>query len=201
MTVVTDLCALYFKNIIFSLQKKTICAIIKKMFVFVRDIMKSNLPAKIFIAVCLCLVTALTFTACKDKEIYAESSDFESYPDYWNDFNEDNGELYVPDNDDISGSSGSSSEEDWTANFIDDEEEDIDKVDTDGDGNPNQSDPDIDGDGTENKDDPDVDGDGVENEKDPDIDGDDIPNEGDTDEDGTVGNDSGVNEGPFVPLN
>lgn len=163
--------------------------------------MKSNLLTKLLIVLCLCLITALTFTACKDKEIYAETSDFESYPDYWNDFNKDNGELYVPDNSDNSGSNGSSSEEDWTANFIEDDEEDTtNSVDTDGDGTENKNDPDIDGDGIENKDDPDVDGDGIENEKDPDIDGDDIPNEGDTDEDGTIGNDGGVNEGPFVPL-
>ena len=171
------------------------------MFVFVGcGCMKSNLIAKVLIAVCLCLITALTFTACKDKEIYAESSDFESYPDYWNDFNEDSGELYVPDNN-VDSDSDDTVSEDWTANFIEDDEDDTNRVDTDGDGAPNQSDPDIDGDGIENKDDPDVDGDGIENDKDPDIDGDDILNEGDVDEDGTIGNDSGVNEGPFVPLN
>ena len=64
------------------------------MFVFVRcRFMKSKLFLKIFIAVCLCAILALAFTACKDKEIYAESSDFESYPDYWNDFNENTNDV------------------------------------------------------------------------------------------------------------
>ena len=167
------------------------------MFVFVRcQFVKSNIFAKIFIAICILLVAALTFTACKDKTIYAENSDFESYPDYWNDFN--NGDLYVPEDNNSSGAE--SDNEDWTANLGDDDTSST-PVDTDNDGKPNTKDRDIDGDGVKNEDDTDIDGDGIPNDKDDDIDGDDIPNEGDTDPDGTSGNKSDTNEGPFVPFN
>ncbi len=57
--------------------------------------MKTKLFLKILIAVCLCSVIALTFTACKDKEVFAESSDFESHPDDWNNFN-NNGDIIIP---------------------------------------------------------------------------------------------------------
>ena len=154
--------------------------------------MKSNLSAKLIIAIFLCLIMALTFTACRDKEIYAESSDFESYPDYWNDFNEDHGDLYVPDSDDTS----TNETIDWGDTDGDDSNDDID---TDKDGISNKQDYDIDGDGVKNEDDSDIDGDGVGNENDPDIDGDDIPNENDPDKDGVE--ESNKNEGPFVPLN
>ena len=50
--------------------------------------MKSKLSIKLLITACLCAVALLTFTACKDKSIYAEKEDFESYPEYWNAFNE-----------------------------------------------------------------------------------------------------------------
>lgn len=61
--------------------------------------MKSNLFLKIFIAVCLCAILALTFTACNDKQIFAESSDFDTYPDDWNGFN-NNGDIFIPNIDD-----------------------------------------------------------------------------------------------------
>lgn len=156
--------------------------------------MKSNLSIKLIIAICLSFVLALTFTACKDKEIYAESSDFESYPEYWNDFNEDHGDLYV------SGSDTSSEDnDDWTANEDDDNTSS--DVDTDNDSITNDKDTDIDGDGVDNKDDNDVDGDGVENDKDPDIDGDGAENEDDDTPEGPTEEDkSDKNEGPFVPL-
>ncbi len=57
--------------------------------------MKSKMFLKVFIAICLCAILALTFTACKDKQVFAESSDFESYPDDWNNFNT-NGDLVIP---------------------------------------------------------------------------------------------------------
>ena len=115
--------------------------------------MKSKLPAKILIAVCLCLITALTFTACKDKDIFADSSDFESYPEYWNNFND---EIFVPDkNNGLSSTTSSedntnssesetSSEEDWTANLTvsDDDTTTSNTVDTDKDGIPDNVDPD-----------------------------------------------------------
>lgn len=99
--------------------------------------MKSKLLAKLLFTVCLCLATAFIFTACKDKEIYANHSDFESYPEYWNSFNNNTGDIYVPDTDGnnvndntsgtssgVSGTSGSAadtSSDDYTANFEDDE--------------------------------------------------------------------------------
>lgn len=56
--------------------------------------------------------------------------------------------------------------------------------DTDGDGIPNDKDPDIDGDGIPNDKDPDMDGDGIPNEDDADMDGDNVPNIYDKDMDG-----------------
>ncbi len=145
--------------------------------------MKLNLLAKLLIAVCLCLITALTFVACKDKEIYAESSDFESYPDYWNDFNDDNGDIYVskedqtntittPSDDDASTTSDgdelTSSEKEFVSNFKDnigenDEEDDntSSTVDTDNDGTPDDTDTDDDNDGVTDDKDDDDDGDGI----------------------------------------
>ncbi len=72
--------------------------------------MKTKLFLKILIAVCLCSVIALTFTACKDKEVFAESSDFESHPDDWNNFN-NNGDIIIPNaqNDASSTSNGTDS--------------------------------------------------------------------------------------------
>ena len=58
------------------------------------------------------------------------------------------------------------------------------KADSDGDGIPNDADPDVDGDGIPNGQDPDIDGDGVPNDQDPDMDGDGIPNAEDPDMDG-----------------
>lgn len=66
---------------------------------------------------------------------------------------------------------------------------DLDAVDTDGDGIPNDADPDIDGDGIPNEDDPDIDGDGIINVNDPDIDGDGDINTTDPDDDGDGTND------------
>lgn len=56
--------------------------------------------------------------------------------------------------------------------------------DVDGDNIPNGQDPDVDGDNIPNGDDPDVDGDGLDNGEDPDIDGDGKPNAEDSDMDG-----------------
>jgi len=74
-------------------------------------------------------------------------------------------------------------------------------LDTDGDGIPNESDPDVDGDGIPNESDPDVDGDGIPNGNDTDVDGDGIPNGNDTDVDGDGipnGNDTDV-DGDGIP--
>jgi OmpA-OmpF porin, OOP family len=57
-------------------------------------------------------------------------------------------------------------------------------IDTDGDGIPNDKDPDIDGDGIPNDKDDDMDGDGIPNDEDFDMDGDGIPNDMDPDMDG-----------------
>lgn len=156
------------------------------MFVFVRRAMKLNLAAKLIIVFCLCLVVLLAFTACRDKEIYAESSDFESYPEFWNDFNDGStGDIFIPDPEissaitsgDDSGSESSNTSssgdeissntatesEDYTANFGDDDEEEntSSSVDTDNDGTPDITDPDDDNDGTPDTEDPDDDGDGT----------------------------------------
>lgn len=126
------------------------------MFAFVRcRFMKSKLFLKIFIAVCLCAIVAFAFTACKDKEIYAESSDFESYPDYWNDFNE---EMYVPET--LPSTPGE------TPDFSEDDDENTtsDTVDTDKDGTPDVDDTDDDNDGKPDTEDPDDDNDGIKDE-------------------------------------
>ncbi len=136
--------------------------------------MKQSLFMKLVLAVCLCFVVAFTFIACKDKEIYAGSDDFQSYPDYWNDFNDDSGDIYIPnhqgstsqgDNDGSSSndSSNDTSSEDFTANFTDDEEEQNSSstVDTDKDGTPDEVDPDDDNDGVTDDKDDDDDGDGT----------------------------------------
>ena len=126
--------------------------------------MKSNLFAKLSIVFCLCLITVFVFASCKEKEVYANNSDFESYPEYWNSFNEDTtGDVYVPDTDDSSkGNVSSTSSEqsssdpdfgDYEANFEEDEDEDTSSnIDTDNDGIPDISDSDDDNDGTEDKD-------------------------------------------------
>lgn len=148
--------------------------------------MKSNLVTKLIIVFCLCVVFLLAFTACKDKEIYAESSDFESYPEFWNDFNDDStGDIFVPDLDanstitsdddnstdssnasssgDASSSNNATESDDFTANFGDDDEDEntSSSVDTDNDGTPDNTDTDDDNDGTPDVDDPDDDGDGT----------------------------------------
>lgn len=124
--------------------------------------MKSNLFAKLSIVFCLCLITVFVFASCKEKEVYANNSDFESYPEYWNSFNEDTtGDVYVPDTDDSSkGNVSSTSSEqsssdpdfgDYEANFEEDEDEESGDTsssdDTDADGLPDNTDPDDDNDG------------------------------------------------------
>ena len=134
-----DWCVSYFSMYFFLAKTDIICYYIENV-CFCEVIMKSNLLAKLLISVCLCLVAAFTFTACKDKEIYANHSDFESYPEYWNSFNQEAGEIYIPDaggnsvdsasSNTSSGASGSSdsskdtditSSDDYTAYFEDDE--------------------------------------------------------------------------------
>lgn len=157
--------------------------------------MKSNLFVKILIAVCLCSIAVFTFTACRDKEVYAESSDFESYPEYWNGFNSDSGDIYIPDNNSTSGigSTNNSSSydnstpddnysselEDWTANFIEDDEETT------------SSEVDTDKDGIVDDKDTDDDNDGITDDKDPDDDNDEIKDEDEADY---------GNQGPLVPI-
>lgn len=159
--------------------------------------MKRNISARLLIAACLCLIMLLTFTACKDEEVFAETSDFESYPDYWNDFNDTEDDIYIPNSSDSTGSEVLEAP-DFS---LDDEDDTSSKVDTDGDGKPNDSDTDIDGDGIKNEADSDIDGDGTENDKDNDKDGDGTTNEGDLTPDGpSEKDDNGKMEGPLVPL-
>ena len=77
------------------------------MFVFVSDVMK-KIVAKISFVVCLLSMVALLFTACSEKDIYAENSDFESYPDYWNSFNQNTtgDDLYIVDPSDKTTTAG-----------------------------------------------------------------------------------------------
>lgn len=154
--------------------------------------MKQNRTMRLIIAFCMCLVMSLAFTACKDEEVYAGSSDFESYPDYWNDFNDDTAEdIYVPkDPSDTPGETPDFSDDD-TSNTTSSSS----VPDTDGDGVTNNKDSDIDGDGIKNPDDDDIDGDGVKNEDDNDVDGDGTVNEKDPTPEGPKNN-----EGPLVPL-
>lgn len=101
--------------------------------------MKKIIKAFLFL---LCLLLTLTFAACKEKDIYAESSDFQSYPDYWNSFNQ-NGDVIIPKKEEnttaepgtTSNSDGSASNstvtdgnssadassDDWMANFTSDD--------------------------------------------------------------------------------
>lgn len=75
-----------------------------------------NTITKLSVVLCLILVSALTFTACREKSIYAENSDFESYPEYWNSFNSNahdtNGEIYLPETDGVTTDNNSVSAED-----------------------------------------------------------------------------------------
>jgi len=131
-----------------------------------------------------------SLTACKEDVVYVGDSDFESYPDYWNDFNNTDN-IYVPQEpDDNLG------EEDEAPDFSNDDTSN--NIDSDGDGQPNYKDDDIDGDGIKNENDDDIDGDGTKNDQDDDIDGDGTGNEGDLTPDGPPKSDK--NEGPFVPI-
>lgn len=132
--------------------------------------MKTTLLIKLMIVLSLCLAVLFAFTACKDDEIYAGSDDFESYPDYWNDFNEDSGDIYIPDtNSNLASDNNASSNdgttssevEDWTANFTEDEDEDDDVTSS-------KTETDTDKDGTPDSEDPDDDNDGIIDDKDPD---------------------------------
>lgn len=120
------------------------------MFVFVSDVMKKTV-SKISFVICLLSMVALLFTACSEKDIYAENSDFESYPDYWNSFNQNTtgDDLYIVDPSDKTTTAGdnsaesgsdkdtssntSSEVEDWTANFVDDEDNNNNNNDNDND--------------------------------------------------------------------
>ena len=127
--------------------------------------MKTTVFVKLITVLTLCIAVLFAFTACKEDEIYAGSEDFESYPDYWNDFNEDSGDIYIPDKNNSTGDGNSSSNgdttssevEDWTANFDEDEETTSSKIETD-----------TDKDGTPDTDDTDDDNDGITDDKDPD---------------------------------
>ena len=148
--------------------------------------MKTKLAIKLLVVTSLCLAALLLFTACKDDEIYAGSEDFQSYPEYWNDFNNNTGDIYIPDtnsttsgnskpdengSNDSSNTSSDVSSDDFTANFIEDDEEEeskptsSEKVDTDKDGTPDVEDPDDDNDDIPDDKDPDDDNDGIPDEE------------------------------------
>ena len=164
-----------------------VCYHIKK-FVFVRDNMKTTLFIKLMMVFMLCIAVLFAFTACKEDEIYAGSEDFESYPDYWNDFNDDSGDIYIPDTNSPAGDGNSSNDgttssevEDWTANFDEDEDEDV---------TSSKTETDTDKDGTPDTDDTDDDNDGITDDKDPDDDNNGTP---DDEEEPDYGN-----QGPLV---
>lgn len=158
--------------------------------------MKSKLYTRLFLVVCFALISVLVFAACNDKVIYAETSDIESVPNYWDNSSVDSDNA----NPNTQSSNPTPGEDPTDGNVPEDDNSASDNIDTDGDRIPNKNDSDIDGDDIPNEKDPDIDGDDIPNEKDPDIDGDNIPNEGDTDKDGSIGNDDGIKEGPFVPF-
>lgn len=92
--------------------------------------MKTKLLVKLTVVLALCIAVLCAFTACKDDEVYAGSDDFQSYPDYWNDFNKNTGDIYIPSaNGGTINSQGGSdadaednSSDDFTANFTEDDE-------------------------------------------------------------------------------
>ena len=153
------------------------------MFVFVGCWrMKSKFRAKLFMVLCLCLIAVFSFTACKDKAIYAEPDDFESYPDYWNDFND---EMIVPDTSNpVTNPSGTETPGE-TPDFSEDEEVPADRVDTDKDGVPDVDDSDDDNDGIPDKEDPDDNNNGIL----------------DDDEENDKEEEDFGNQSPFVPAN
>ena len=134
--------------------------------------MKTKLLLKLIIVLSLCLAVLLVFASCKDKEIYAGSDDFQSYPEYWNDFNnDDSGDLILPNG---SNSSNETPDEDPNANFTPDDDEDNSSsdntssetdTDTDKDGQPDSTDPDDDNDGVTDDKDDDANGDGTLDEE------------------------------------
>lgn len=174
----------------------------KKISTFVRCGIKMKSLFRVLAVLILCLSVLFTFTACKDDEIYAGSDDFESYPDYWNGFNEDSGDIYLPDtNSTASGTaqgSGDSddsnvSSDDYTANFTDDEDDTESKVESKVEETTSSKvddSTDTDNDGTPDVDDTDDDNDGITDDKDPDDD-----NDGTTDDEEKP--DYG-NQGPLV---
>ncbi len=131
----------------------------------------SNRPfLKIFLAACLCAVFLLAFAACKEKQVFADSDDFESYPEYWNDFNDNNGDIYIPNsNNSQTNSTDDTNSDDPNANFDDDDESDIEFTE-----------PDNDADGTPDVTDPDDDNDGIPDDDDDDSNGNDIPDDEET---------------------
>lgn len=96
--------------------------------------MRNSVFFKILFVVCISVLLLCTFTACKDKDVFAGDSDFDSYPDYWNDFNS-KGDIFIPDavngntNSDKNGSNAdgdkvnSDEDGDYTANFTDDDDD------------------------------------------------------------------------------
>ena len=132
--------------------------------------MKTKLLVKFIVVLSLCLAVCFVFTACKDDEIYAGSDDFQSYPDYWNDFNDDSGDIYIPNTDKVTsgdtqnsdGDSSNTSSEDFTANFTEgDDDNTSDVTDTDRDGTPDVDDNDDDNDGIPDDKDKDDNGNGT----------------------------------------
>ena len=126
--------------------------------------MKTKSLLRLIVVLALCLSVLCVFTACKDDEIYAGSDDFQSYPEYWNNFNDDSGDLYIP-NDTNSSSNNSDDEtssEDFTVNFTEDDDQVISgDRDTDKDGTPDDKDTDDDNDGKPDDKDNDDDNDGT----------------------------------------
>lgn len=148
--------------------------------------MKSNLHIKVFITVCFSLIALLTISACKDGDVYAESSDFDLYPDSWNDFNKDNGDIYVSDT--TTTAEDETSSDDWTANFFGDEDEVTSGNMTVIIGNESENDSTVES-GSQN-------GNNSENTDNNDS----TPSVDDTESDTTTSSDSSEKEGPFVPL-
>lgn len=156
--------------------------------------MGSKLSLKLLIMTALCLILAFAFTACKEKDVFVTNSDFESYPDYWNSFNESASE----DNNDKSDNTSTDSKTD-TASDTDDtadnnsSEEVLDYEIFD-------SVNDADNDGIVDKDDPDDDNDGIPDDKDTVDDNNSIidNNSSDTDDSGNNENNNKDKESPIV---
>ena len=90
----------------------------------------------------------MVFTACKEDSIFADD-DNQSYPEYWNNGDDENGDIYIPGNTSkpSADEDDDTTSDDFTANFTDEDDSTSSEPDSDNDGIPDGQDPDDDNDG------------------------------------------------------